>query len=73
MQIIVTDLTRLNDDRVCVAGWAPDSSRFVRPMPFMSSAQAERLGIRNGTMLQGEFRPVDSPWRHTSKTAIMSA
>lgn len=58
-KIVITDLTRFqNKGIVCTAGTDMNSRACVRPMPYLQSADVERLGILPGAILSGEFRPI---------------
>ena len=55
--IIVTDLTRFSDDRVCLAGVDPADMKLIRPMPYINQAECQRLEIFPGTRISADFRP----------------
>jgi len=56
--IIITDLTRFRSaDIVCTAGTDMKSGVCVRPMPYLRTAECERLEILPGAILSGEFIP----------------
>lgn len=49
--IVVTDLTNLSADKVCMAGLTSDGRRCVRPLPYLTHAQYRELGIRPGVSI----------------------
>lgn len=56
MRIIVTDLTRFdNNEIVCTAGIELASGRCVRPMPYLAKKVCHELNILPGAILEGEF------------------
>ena len=55
--IIVTDLTRFSDDRVCLAGVDPDNMELIRPMPYINQEYCQQLKILPGTKIIADFRP----------------
>lgn len=61
--IIITDLTRFSAGKptVCIAGIDPDTGECIRPMPYLSFTECERLQILPGGRLVGNFTP--SPHR----------
>ena len=58
-EIIVTDLTRFSDESkyVCLAGICTATGNLIRPLPYLTIVDSERLDIRPGTKLQGVFEP----------------
>jgi hypothetical protein len=55
-KIIITDLTRFQKkDIVCTAGTDISTGACVRPMPYIATADCERLGILPGAILSGAF------------------
>jgi hypothetical protein len=57
--IIVTDLTRFNNDQiVCIAGTDIESGLCVRPMPYLEKTECESLQILPGAILTGVLTPV---------------
>lgn len=55
-KIIVTDLTRFSkSDIVCIAGIDIETGECIRPLPYLNSAECERLHILPGTILSGNF------------------
>ncbi len=57
MKIIVTDLTRFNNQDVCIAGICPDTGACIRPLPYLSKARCLELNILPGAILAGQFTP----------------
>lgn len=55
--IIVTDLTRFSDDRVCLAGVDPADMELIRPMPYINQAECQQFKILPGTRITADFRP----------------
>jgi len=54
--IIVTDLTRFsNPDKVCIAGIDIETGKCIRPLPYLSIAECEKLHVLPGTILSGNF------------------
>lgn len=64
-EIIVTDLTRFNArDKVCTAGIDLSTGECIRPMPYISEADRDRLNIHPGAILKGSFIKVNAPSPH---------
>ncbi|MDI6450339.1 hypothetical protein [Anaerobaca lacustris] len=57
MKIIVTDLTRFNNQDVCIAGICPDTGACIRPLPYLSKAECRERNILPGEILAGQFTP----------------
>lgn len=65
MKIIVTDLTRFNNnDIVCLAGINPESGECIRPMQdnngrleYFSFDAIKKSKVIPGSILEGDFRP----------------
>jgi len=56
-EIIVTDLTRFSDDRVCLAGVDPVDMKLIRPMPYINQVECQQFNILPGTKIAADFRP----------------
>ncbi|RUO68348.1 dual OB domain-containing protein [Idiomarina ramblicola] len=56
-EIIVTDLTRFSEGSkyVCLAGISTETGKLIRPLPYLTIVDSEKLDIRPGTKLQGVF------------------
>lgn len=60
-KLIITDLTRFNNNReVCTAGIDMNTGRCIRPMPYLSVADCEKLNIEPGAILKGKFSTIRS-------------
>jgi hypothetical protein len=57
MEIIVTDLTRFENQNVCIAGICPETGVCIRPLPYLSKAKCRELNILPGAILTGQFTP----------------
>lgn len=57
MEIIVTDLTRFENQNVCIAGICPETGVCIRPLPYLSKARCRELNILPGAVLRGQFTP----------------
>jgi hypothetical protein len=55
-QIIITDLTRFKGEQtVCTAGIDYNTMECIRPLPYLSKSDCERLSILPGGILSGDF------------------
>src|SRR5438874_2564067 len=58
MKIIITDLTRFNNNvEVCTAGTDMATGKCIRPMPYLKTAMCADLNILPGAILSGDFKP----------------
>lgn len=75
-KIIVTDLTRFSKpDQVCIAGIDIETGECIRPLPYLSSAECEKLHILPGTILSGNFtkrQQVEGPHQEDSSYQNLS-
>ncbi len=66
MKLIITDLTRFNNnDIVCTAGIDVKTGRCVRPMPYFSYSECKRRNVHPGMMVKGDFSAVHCTPPHT--------
>lgn len=66
MDIVITDLTRFNrPDVVCIAGINPLTNECVRPMPYLTTKECQRLNILPGAIMRGTFKPIPSANPHS--------
>jgi len=74
VKIVVTDLTRFNNDEiVCLAGIDLDTKKCVRPMvenngrlDYLSFDAVKKRNVTPGSILEGDFRPrAQQPDPHT--------
>jgi hypothetical protein len=56
-EIIVTDLTRFSDDKVCLAGINSDTMELMRPTTYKSQAYCVENKILPGTKITACFTP----------------
>lgn len=55
-QIIITDLTRFNNDlKVCTAGIDYNTMECIRPLPYITRSSCDELSILPGGILSGDF------------------
>ena len=60
--IIITDLTRFGDGNpsVCTAGTDLSTGECIRPKPYITMADCEKLTILPGAKLQGKFSKMEN-------------
>jgi len=56
--IIVTDLTRFQDNRVCLAGVDQNNMELIRPMPYINQNECQLCNILPGTRITADFREI---------------
>ena len=73
MRIVITDLTRFRpgNPKVCIAGVAEDGT-VIRPMPYLSVDDCQRLGIHAGGILTGEFTIQNRPPPHVEDASYQN-
>jgi len=54
-EIIVTDLTRLKKDKVCLAGIDPINAELIRPTPYLDQQECITRRILPGSKIRAEF------------------
>jgi hypothetical protein len=54
-KIIVTDLTRFPEGKVCIAGSDIRNGECIRPMPYLTESICQQLQILPGAILSGIF------------------
>ncbi|MCV2358077.1 hypothetical protein LNV08_03745, partial [Paucibacter sp. TC2R-5] len=67
MDIIVTDVTNMKGEHVCIAGIEPETGVCVRPQKitngnrYLTYSEAKAKNIQPGSILRGDFRPANNP------------
>jgi hypothetical protein len=59
MEILITDVTEMNGNNYCVAGWDAANKRMVRPLPdggHWPQALIAKYGIQPGTLLKANLK-----------------
>ncbi|QBC43719.1 hypothetical protein [Iodobacter fluviatilis] len=60
MNLIVTDFTKMKDNKICLAGIDLESKLLIRPLPYIYTPWALDRGISPGSILKGEWWPKES-------------
>ena len=58
--IVVTDLTRFSDERVCLAGIDTENMKLIRPMPYLTQTDCQHHYILPGTKIAADFSPASN-------------
>jgi hypothetical protein len=79
MELILTEVTNMNDSQVCVAGWCTAANRMVRPLsgPRHHWAEAlatpELLAVGNIVTIAASFNPSVRRLPHAREDYVVSA
>ena len=77
MQLLITEITELYDRHFCLAGWCPQTSQMIRPLPngkFWTNTLLNSLAPGQLIDIRASRKQLDSTFPHsTEDTPILSS